>query len=331
MVDWLDPEEEGIPFETFVPELEEGEIGRFDLISCFGCLNATKEELILALRFDQKDAPVRINRLRRALLHERFHFLQVLSSGYLYGVISVIGKQLVETVNSPTEDSEIHPVQLAIDQAIDGFKVLHYDDRFGLSVWGLMECSARCYEWRVCRDEGDKTPLREFIMSSEGGPEYRRAFEYATAVVPNLDAESFIAGAAYSLGYSEPTKVFPSLVDLFVRLRSGSAVDIKAELLDIQKEAGCIDIGRGLDVRDELTIEERWPLYEAPMDYLRKLGIDPFRLTTMMDVTQGFEVFPCLMSSIDKSIYPAIWQDDLDLPIRLLFSGIGLKADPFSI
>jgi len=159
--------------------------------------------------------------LARTFTHERYHFLQFISTGYLYKSVSMLADETMRLIGFPFSSNA------ELESAIDRFfenppkpsfrytKILKDldEDRDGLTVRSLVESAAFLYEYRSHMPFGDAASYHYEIRRLGTDSVYRAAYDIASVALGEVAFDALPLLTYVALCYEHPVHAFFQLLE----------------------------------------------------------------------------------------------------------------------
>lgn len=211
-----------IRIQDMLDLLPRGCLGEFDFISGLlyvHCKNAEYKALVAKRSKAQGRWNAELSQRERLIvetsMHEYFHYLQVLSCGYLFETVAALSDALTGTLNRFKQDG-------SDDARLAGFgriarnilrSLRHRDEGSSLSPIDIIEGAAYYFQARSLEQVSDHDGMLKAVALPGLPEEYARAYEYASARLERDTFDKFLSLAAYALLFAEPVAVFEAFVN----------------------------------------------------------------------------------------------------------------------
>jgi hypothetical protein len=267
-----------LSIQAMLDRLPRGCLGEFDFVSGLlyvDCRETEYEELSakrkkLGSKWDSSLSP-REKLLTETTLHEYFHYLQVLSSGYLIEIVLALLDALQMALNRLQHDGADEIRLAAFGRMAE--RILRplsgRDSPSALSPLDLIEGGAYFFQSRSLGRAPDHAGMLKALALPGLGPVYRRAYERASRELGEDAFRWFLVCVGSALLFADPPAVFEDLLAL--RAAAGKKRGKQTSFGDMVQAVGerHLFIGSALDVR-KLRKEKVFPWYEEPLSRLAK-------------------------------------------------------------
>jgi len=267
----------GISVQTMLNTLPRGCLGEFDFVSgvlyidcsraAYRTLERKREKL--GRRWD-RDLTSEDKLLVETSMHEYFHYLQVLSSGYLFEMVGALLDALTATANR-LEQNQRDSERLA---SLGRFSqrilrpLTDTNEETGLCPRDLIESAAYHFQCRSLGSARNHEGMLKALELPNLEPEYKRAYEHASEKLQEDTFGYFLSCVGAALFFADPAAAFDDLLDQIAIIRKSRKRDI------LRTSFGAIVdrhpyIGTTVDVW-QLRKDSIYPWYEAPITHIAK-------------------------------------------------------------
>ncbi len=268
-----------ISIQEMLDQLPRGCLGEFDFISALLYVDCTQaeHEALVAKRQElgsawATDLSEREKLLIETLMHEYFHYLQVLSSGYVFETVAALLDVLEGTLNRFQQDDDDYRRLAVFGRLAD--RILRPLGEPGpssaLSPLDLLEGAAYYFQSRVLERATDHDSMLAALAMSGVGPEYTRAYERASLVLGDYAFPTFLPCVGSALLFVNPPAVFEALLEHIAEDQASPTPShfgqVFKTVFDKQREHF---IGSAVDVR-ELRKAGTFPWYEDALSQVAK-------------------------------------------------------------
>jgi hypothetical protein len=246
-------DDDGIPFEQFreriIRSMGDDCLGYFDLISGTIAVNFSSGGYKRAMQHSGPDRatelPADDRHFVETCLHEYFHYLQLLGSGFLFEISRALFGRILEVSNGVKEITDETIREFAKVTEPIFAKLLNPGGESGLTALDLIEGSAFLFGARMAGRATDPEGLLEKLESPDLEHEYRSAYLYTHEHLGDDAYKSLIYLTGIALIHERPVPVYESLVAGIGRVGMSHAGDI---IKGVMTEFADSQIGGALEV-----------------------------------------------------------------------------------
>jgi hypothetical protein len=152
--------------------------------------------------------------LIRAVTHEQFHFLQVITTGYPYSLACVVFIRIMQHLSAAMGSDETLKQWVSLSNELappldvqEKFAELDMKSAEGLTIRYVIESAAHLYECKSHMPGLDHQRYLDYLAAAKLPPEYRATYEAATKVVGPAAFSIFLPAAAVALCFRWPNEV----------------------------------------------------------------------------------------------------------------------------
>jgi hypothetical protein len=248
-------------------------------------INTTYEEWE-ALRGNDQEGKLTASQigLLETITHETTHYLQIITTGFLYSLSVEIFEEIKRCLPLPLKSFADIPTSAPDDVAVRLNKILLRLDEFGphdLTVRSLVESAAFLVQKRTHWINLTPAGYREILDHSCPSEEYRSAYDIAVHYLGDEAFDSYCFLSSLSLCTINPTVTFLRLCEEAStrQLRLGQNLDVRP-YIDLLNRINCNLIGTAAEVCSQFSIH---PVYTDAVHQLNDLcGRDGFDVITYM-------------------------------------------------